>query len=103
MLLMSSIAVLCYILITLLNAADVVTTSILLDLGHKERNPLVAWAIRRWGTRLGLLLPKIPVIIVLGFVERILLEFGSWGLLLIPNALIITLYSFIVIRHLRMI
>lgn len=70
-----------FVLFVLMQAADVLTTYIILSRGGREVNPVVALAIEKLGLLNGLYAVKIPLTVLLGYVAFTDL-LPWWGLVL---------------------
>lgn len=81
-----------YILLCVLNLADVYTTHRILGRGGSERNPLMAWLFARVGVLLGLLLAKVPLVAGLGVLVWLGGLQGRYWLLLLGAACAVYLY-----------
>ena len=55
-----------YALLVVLNIGDAAATIRALRAGAIERNPVIAAAVRRWGPRWGVIVPKAVVLAALG-------------------------------------
>lgn len=77
-----------FLLLVVLNIADVITTSKILKSGGRELNPLVRWMMEKFGVRGGMVLVKIPALAVSAFLPwwMLLALVVFYGVIVCANA-----------------
>lgn len=56
-----------FLIFTLLNVADIITTIRAINLGGVEANPVIRWAMARIGSAWGIIIPKVLILPLIYF------------------------------------